>query len=65
MNKTNINNNKNYINKNNNNNNNLNNNNNYEILKGKNIPGFYGLDKDAPVEKEEEFDLNVLDNIIN
>ena len=36
-----------------------------EILKGKNIPGFYGLDKDAPVEKEEEFDLNVLDNIIN
>jgi hypothetical protein len=35
------------------------------ILKGKHICGFYGLDKDAPPEKVEEFDPKCLENITN
>ena len=35
------------------------------ILKGKHIPGFYGLNKDKPVEKVEEFDPKSIENIIN
>ncbi len=34
------------------------------ILKGKNISGFYGLDKDKPIVKEEEFDPKCLEEII-
>ena len=35
------------------------------ILKGKHISGFYGLDKDKPIEKIEEFDPKCLENITN
>ena len=35
------------------------------ILKGKHISGFYGLDKDKPVEKVEEFDPKCLEDITN
>ena len=35
------------------------------ILKGKHICGFYGLDKDEPIEKVEEFDPKCLENITN
>ena len=35
------------------------------ILKGKHIPGFYGLNKEKPVEKAEEFDPKSIENIIN
>ena len=35
------------------------------ILEGKNIPGFYGLDKDKPIVKVEEFDPKCIENIIN
>ena len=35
------------------------------ILKGKHISGFYGLDKDKPVVKVEEFDPKCLDDITN
>jgi hypothetical protein len=35
------------------------------ILEGKHISGFYGLDKDKPIEKIEEFDPKCLENITN
>ena len=35
------------------------------ILKGKHISGFYGLDKDKPIEKVEEFDPKSLEDITN
>ena len=35
------------------------------ILKGKHISGFYGLDKDELVEKEEEFDPKTIEEITN
>ena len=35
------------------------------ILKGKHICGFYGLDKDIPIEKVEEFNPKCLENITN
>ena len=35
------------------------------ILQGKHIPGFYGLDRDKPAEKVEEFDPKCIENIIN
>ena len=35
------------------------------ILKGKHISGFYGLDKDELVDKEEEFDPKTIEEITN
>ena len=35
------------------------------ILKGKHISGFYGLDKDKPIVKVEEFDPKCLEDITN
>ena len=35
------------------------------ILKGKHIPGFYGLNRDKPIVKVEEFDPKCIENIIN
>ena len=35
------------------------------ILKGKHICGFYGLDKDKPIVKVEEFDPKCLEDITN
>ena len=35
------------------------------ILKGKNIPGFYGVNVEKPIVKEEEFDPKCLEDITN
>ena len=35
------------------------------ILKGKHISGFYGLDKDELIDKEEEFDPKSIEDITN
>ena len=35
------------------------------ILKGKHISGFYGLDKDELIDKEEEFDPKTIEEITN
>ena len=35
------------------------------ILKGKNIPGFYGVNVEKPIVKEEEFDPKCLEEITN
>ncbi|MCQ2818673.1 MAG: phosphoglycerate kinase [archaeon] len=36
-----------------------------QILMGKHLPGFYGLSMEKPVEKEEEFDPKILEEITN